>query len=79
MLLLSSADFFQNINFFKISFRNTIRVLNGWDPDHVGSDLGPNRLKRLSADDKSCCQQENNFKQEGPRALDHSPESWHMR
>ena len=41
--------------FSKHSFRNTIRVSNGWDPDQdqhsVGPDLGPNCLQRLSADD----------------------------
>ena len=35
----------------------TIRVSNSLDPDHarpfVGSDLGPNCLQRLSADDES--------------------------
>ena len=39
------------------SFRNTIRVSNGLDPDqdrqNVGPDLGPNCLQRLSADNKS--------------------------
>ena len=44
-------------NFFKYSFRNTIRVSNGLDPDqdgqNVGPDLSPNCLQRLSADDKS--------------------------
>ena len=36
---------------------NTIRALNGLDPDQdqrsVGPDMGPNCLQRLSADDKS--------------------------
>ena len=45
------------LTFFKIPFRNTIRVSNGLDPDQdrhsVGPDLGPNCLQRLSADDKS--------------------------
>ena len=54
---LSSLDFFLKINFFKKSFRNTIRVSNSLDPDQdqnfVGPDLGPNCLQRLSADDKS--------------------------
>ena len=49
--------FFFKINFTKNSFRNTIRVSNGLDPDQdrhfVGPDLGPNYLQRLSADDKS--------------------------
>ena len=44
MLLLSSADFFFKIKVFKKSFRNTIRVSNGLDPDldrpFVGPDLG---------------------------------------
>ena len=43
--------------FSKNSFRNTIRVSNGCDPDQerhsVGPDLDPNCLQRLSADDKS--------------------------
>ena len=58
MRLLSSAHFFK-INFFKNSFRNTIRVSNGLDPDqdrqNVGPDLGPKCLQRLSADDKIPC------------------------
>ena len=57
MLLLSSADFFQ-----KNTFRNTIRVPNGLDPDQDlctnGPDLGPNCLQRLSADDKSAASKE---------------------
>ena len=44
LLLLSSV-----IVFSKISFRNTIRVSNSWDPDQdrhfVGPDLGPNCLQ----------------------------------
>ena len=55
MLLLSSADFFHNLPFSKHSFRNTIRVSNGLDPDQdrrsVSPDLGPNSLQRLSATD----------------------------
>ena len=43
---LPSADFFFKINFFKKSFRNTIKVSNSLD-------LGPNCLQRLSADDTS--------------------------
>ena len=50
MLLMSSADIFK-INFFKKSFRNTIRVSNGLDPDQdrrsVGPDLGRNCLQSL--------------------------------
>ena len=54
MLLLASADFFK-INFFsKNSLRNTIMVSNGLDPDQDRHDLGPNCLKRLSADHKNC-------------------------
>ena len=53
-LFLSSADFFQYQHF---SFRNTSRVSNRLDPDQarhfVGHDLGPNCLKRFSADDTS--------------------------
>ena len=56
--LLLSGDFFFKINLFKKSFRNTIRESNSLDPDQarhfVRSDLGPNCLQRLSADDKSC-------------------------
>ena len=44
--------------FSKLTFRNTIRVLNGLDPvqdrHSVGPDLGPNCLQGLSAEDKSC-------------------------
>ena len=58
MLLLSSADFFQNY-LKKKKIRNTIRVLNGLDPNQdrhsVGPDMGPSRLHRLSADDKRRC------------------------
>ena len=56
MLVLSSADFFFKINFFKKSFfGNTIRVSNYLDPDQdrrsVGPDLGTNCLQKLSTDD----------------------------
>ena len=48
---------FVKFAFSKNSFRNTIRVSNGLDPDQdrhsVGPDLGPNCLQRKSADDKS--------------------------
>ena len=58
MLLLSPADFFSKLTFSKKSFRNTIRVSNGLDPDQdqrsVGPDLGPNCLQRFTADEKSC-------------------------
>ena len=58
-MLFCHLDFFFFLNklFQKSSFRNTIRVSNSLDPDQaphfVGSDLGPNYLQRLSADDKS--------------------------
>ena len=43
--------------FFKLTFRNTIRVSNSLDADQarhfVGPGLGPNCLQRLLADDKS--------------------------
>ena len=50
-MLLSSVDFFP-INFLKKnSFRNTMRVSNGLDPDqdrgHVGPDLGPNCFAKV--------------------------------
>ena len=58
---LLSVDFFF---FFKLTFQKIlagiplVRVSNSLDPDQarrfVGSDLGPNCLQRLSADDKSC-------------------------
>ena len=57
MLLLSSAGLFSKLPLSKYSFRNTIRVSNGFDPDQdcrsVGPDLGPNCLQKISADDKS--------------------------
>ena len=57
MLLLSSADFFQNKLFPKKSFRNTMTVSKGLYPDqdqpYVRPDLGPNCLQRLSVYDKS--------------------------
>ena len=56
MLILSSADIFQNYFFQNNSFRNTIRVSSILDSDqdqHFGGpDLGLNRLQRLSADNK---------------------------
>ena len=49
------------LTFSKNSIWNTIRVVNGLDPDHdqfsASSYLGPNYLQRLSAEDKSCRQQ----------------------
>ena len=60
MLLLSSADFNQNYLFQKKN-SGTLTVSNGLDPDQdrrfVGRDLGPNCLQRLSADEKSHCEQ----------------------
>ena len=53
---LLSADFFLKINLFKSSFRNTIRVSNGLDPDQDqqnGPDLGPNCLQKISENNKS--------------------------
>ena len=56
--LLTVVDclFLQKLTFSKNSFRNTIRVPNGLNPDqgrhYVGPDLGPNCLQMLSADDK---------------------------
>ena len=45
--------FFSKLIFSENSFRNTIRVTNSLDPDQdrhsVGPDLGPNFLRRLSA------------------------------
>ena len=51
--VVSLLIFFQ-IQLSKISFRNTIRVSTGLDPKcRAGSDLGPNCLQKLSADDTS--------------------------
>ena len=52
-MLLSSADFFQNKLFIKKSFRNTVRLSKGLDPDQDQRDLDPNHLQCLAADDKS--------------------------
>ena len=45
-----------SFTFSKTSFRNTIRVSNGFDPDqdrcYVSANLGLNCLQRLSEDDK---------------------------
>ena len=55
--LLSSADFIFSNKLFIFFFRNTIGVSNILDTDQtrrsVGSDLGPNCLPMLSADDTS--------------------------
>ena len=58
MLLLSSADFLFKIYLFsKKSFMKTIGKSKGMDQNqdrhHVGPDLRPNCLQRLSADSKS--------------------------
>ena len=57
MLLLSSADIFQNKLFQKKLSRDTLRVSNSLNPDQdrqtVGPDLDPNSLQKLSADHKS--------------------------
>ena len=51
---------FLKINFFKknISVRNTTGVSNSLDPDQVRPvvepNLGPERLQRLSADERKC-------------------------
>ena len=49
MLLLSSAVFFQNLIFLKISFRNIIRVSSSLDSDqgqHSGSKLFAKDISR---------------------------------
>ena len=47
---------FQNKLFFQKDLTGTLSVSNGLDTDHnrhfVGSDLNPNCLQKLSADDK---------------------------
>ena len=49
--------YISKLTFYKDSFRNTIRVSNGWDPDQVLHSvmpgLGTNCLQKLSADNKS--------------------------
>ena len=61
MILLASADFFQN-SFSKSSFRNTIKVSNGLvqdqDQQNVCPDLDPNCLQRLSEDVKVAASKE---------------------
>ena len=52
MLLLSTADPFFNINLFKISDSNTIRVTIG-----LVLEMGPKSLQKFSADNKNCRQQ----------------------
>ena len=57
---------FFKINYFKEFFRNTVRVLNGLDPDqdrhYVSPDLCPNCLQKLSADDKSSRTRKSNIR-----------------
>ena len=52
------------INFFKNSYRNTVRVSNGLYPDQnrrsVGTELSPNYLQMLSADKERVGNLENN-------------------
>ena len=52
MLLLSSSDLFQNQLFNKKSFRNTIPVSNGLDPDQDQSSVG--LFAKVISIDKSC-------------------------
>ena len=70
MILLSSADFFQNL-----LFQKTIRVSNDLDPD-----IGPHCLQRLSADDKSTCHQGKSLRLNlGPRwpfFIHHKKSKW---
>ena len=51
--VVSASFFFSKLTFSRKSFRITIRVSNGLDPDQdqhsVGPDLGPNWLQKLSA------------------------------
>ena len=55
MLLLLSADIFQNY-FFQKKIQEHYQSVNSLDPDQdrhsVEPDLGPNSLQRLSADEK---------------------------
>ena len=51
MLFLSSAGF-SKINILKLSFRNTIRVLNGLDPDQDHHCLGHLFAKIISKQQK---------------------------
>ena len=58
MLLLSSADFFFKINFFKKKiqehYQSDKQFGSRSGPTSVGPDLDPNCLQRLSAEDESC-------------------------
>ena len=49
LMLLLSADFFSKSLFSKSSFRNTISMSNGLDPDQDRPDLGQNCRQMLSA------------------------------
>ena len=56
ILLLSSADFFFKINFFKSIFQEHYHCVKrsvSRSGRAVGTDLGTNCLQRLSADNKS--------------------------
>ena len=45
--LLSSADFFLKMNYFKKSYRNTIRVSICLDPDEDRRSVGPDHGKTV--------------------------------
>ena len=68
MLLLSSAELFQNQLFQKILSGTLSDLSNSLDPDqdrqNVGPDLGPNCLQRLSADDRSPILQGKSYRKE---------------
>ena len=53
MHLLSSTDFFQKILSGILSVSNSLNPDQDRCSENVGPDLGPNRLQRLSVDDKS--------------------------
>ena len=65
-IIFCRLQIFSKFTFSKVSFRNTIRVTNGLDPDQaqrsVMLDLGPNFFvfQRLSTDDKICSWQAKN-------------------
>ena len=53
MLLVSSADFYFKIYFFKKFFNEHFQSVKLFGSRHsVGPDLGPNCLQKLSAEDK---------------------------
>ena len=68
MLLLSSAELFQNQLFQKILSGTLSDLSNSLDPDQdrhfVGPDLGPYCLQRLSADDRSRHLQRKSYRKE---------------